>query len=58
MRKGWTANDLAARMGFSSKTLQRAFYGETRIHIDFVEDVAHVLGVHPATLVWPNWRPR
>lgn len=52
-RKGWSMHDLAERMGFSMRTLRRVCYGDVELRVSFVEDVAHVLDVHPGSLVWP-----
>lgn len=55
--KGWTQADLAARSGVAQAAISSIENGRIDMGLDRAERLARALGVHPASLAFPNWQP-
>jgi len=52
-----TQAQLATASGIAQSTISSIEHGRVRLGVERAERLARALKVHPAVLLWPNWRP-
>ena len=54
--QGMTQDDLASASGIAQATISSIEHGRVKLGAERAERLARALKVHPAVLLWPNWR--
>jgi transcriptional regulator with XRE-family HTH domain len=52
----WTQSELAAASGIAQATISSIEHGRVKLGVERAERLARALKVHPAVLLWPNWK--